>query len=359
MVVLGLEGYAFPNLVQSPDDSFIAGGLDVHRVTGNVLKLPEWVVTTNHRESVKAMVSLDGLLAEMSSSLPTVFLLMLLVWAFRYSVTRFIVTPTGEWLIPRPTKEIVRKGKVLSIETQFSKTLARFENSGWETVFYIMSSSMGLYVYSREHWSVWPTTNIWIDWPLQPLGFTFRLYYLLGLAFYSQAMISLLFVDKPRSDYFEYFLHHVVTIFLIAVSFYTRIQRYGLVILCLHDFGDIWLNCAKSFKYLGPKWDSMTTLFFAVFTVIFLATRLVFLPLTVIPSGYWEAMQVEPQIPGLIPMNIALCILQALHVFWFFLIIKAVKKQFSSGDLSDIREDEEDDANSVTNSGANKNKKDL
>ena len=28
-----------------------------------------------------------------------------------------------------------------------------------------------------------------------------------------------------RSDYYEYLLHHLVTIFLVAVSFYTRIQR--------------------------------------------------------------------------------------------------------------------------------------
>ena len=53
----------------------------------------------------------------------------------------------------------------------------------------------------------------------------FQLYYFAGLAFYTQALLSLLLLDKPRSDYWEYLIHHLVTIFLISVSFYTRIQR--------------------------------------------------------------------------------------------------------------------------------------
>lgn len=36
--------------------------------------------------------------------------------------------------------------------------------------------------------SVWPTSNIWAGWPLQPFGPLFRGYYLLGLAFYTQAL---------------------------------------------------------------------------------------------------------------------------------------------------------------------------
>ena len=41
---------------------------------------------------------------------------------------------------------------------------------------------------------------------------------------------------------------------------------------------------------LGPAWDSLCTFFFVSFAVVFFLTRLVFLPLTVIPSGYWEAV---------------------------------------------------------------------
>ena len=59
----------------------------------------------------------------------------------------------------------------------------------------------------------------------------------------------------------------------------------GFIILCLHDFGDVWLNLAKCLKYLGPQYDGITTAMFVFFVLVFLLTRLIFLPLTVIPSG--------------------------------------------------------------------------
>ena len=119
--------------------------------------------------------------------------------------------------------------------------------------------------------------------------------------------------------------------------------RYGLTILILHDFGDIWLNFAKVFQYLGDTglMDLLSTLFFVIFILVFFATRLVFLPLTVIPSGYWEALQLKPAAtPGWGAMNASLIILQGLHVFWFYLIMQAAGRKIFSGKLADQREED-------------------
>ena len=133
----------------------------------------------------------------------------------------------------------------MSLLIQFSVGLCEYasEESG-EGVVVGCSSGFGLHVYQQERWSVWPTTNFWIEWPLQDFGPPFRLYYEISLAFYLSALLSLLLLDAPRSDFVQYLLHHVVTIFLIAVSFYTRIQRYGLVILLLHDVGAHPSSCS-------------------------------------------------------------------------------------------------------------------
>jgi len=173
----------------------------------------------------------------------------------------------------------------------------------------------------------------------------FRGYYLLMLAFYIQALVSLIFLDKPRSDYWEYLLHHLVTIFLIGCSYYTRIHRYGLIILSLHDVGDVLINAAKTFKYLGEAWDMTTNALFVIFSFVFVFTRLMFLPMTVIPSGYWELLQMESMngnVPCFIPMNVALVVLQCLHVFWFVLLVKAIKRQIMVGTVNDQREDDVD-----------------
>ena len=83
----------------------------------------------------------------------------------------------------------------------------------------------------------------------------------------------------------------------------------------------VFLNWAKLFKYLGKAWDTLCTLTFVTFVIVFFVSKLVFLPIIVIPSGFWEAMQVEPSIPGFGAMNAALVVLQCLHVFWFVLIL--------------------------------------
>ena len=48
-------------------------------------------------------------------------------------------------------------------------TLERFNNCGWELFFYTGSSIVGLYAYSLESWAVWPSTQIWEGYPLQPM----------------------------------------------------------------------------------------------------------------------------------------------------------------------------------------------
>jgi len=342
MVRAGIPGHPFPVTTQSPALSFWQGGLDYNRITGHVLKLPAWEVTEAHLQRVAKMHTVAGLMDDLYVVVPIVIALMSFICVFRYSIMRFVLTPLGTKCIPPASAK-----KFKSLEdrkARESDTLTRFENAGWEFIFYSLSACIGLFVYSQEtDWSIWPSTQLWTDWPLQSSESLLQKYFLLGLSFYGQALLSLIFYDKPRSDYFEMLLHHLVTIFLIAVSYYVRIERYTLIIMLLHDVGDIWLNLAKTLKYLGPAWTNASNGFFVFFVLIFMATRMCFLPLTVIPSGYWEAMQVEPAIPGFTALNSALVILQFLHFFWFSLIIRAVKRQIDrGGQLDDFREEEGD-----------------
>lgn len=216
MVLGGVEGHPLPNAVQDPEVPFFSlqGGLDPRRIGGFVLPLPAWVVSEKHREAASALATYAGLRAEAESSIPTVIGLVAVIFVFRWLFMTFVITPAGQQLLP-PSNDHRRR----------SKTLARFESAGWEALWYTCSCSYGLWVYLQEDWSCWPTTNFWVGWPMQSFNPQFRFYYLVGLAFYTQALLSLLLLDKPRSDFWEYMIHHVVTIFLIGVSFYTRIQR--------------------------------------------------------------------------------------------------------------------------------------
>jgi hypothetical protein len=214
MVLAGIEGHPRPSLAQDPAAPFLSlsGGLDVRRIGGSVLPLPAWDVSEKHRQAATALTTQDGLMAEMEATLPAVLGLVAIVFVLRWLIMTWVITPAGRRLIPPGGH-------------RWEKTLSRFESAGWEALWYTCSCSYGLWVYQQETWSCWPTTNFWEGWPLQSFDPQFRLYYLVGLAFYTQALLSLLLLDKPRSDYWEYLIHHLVTIFLISVSFYTRIQR--------------------------------------------------------------------------------------------------------------------------------------
>jgi len=317
------------------DTTFLTGALDYRRIAGRVLQLPDYEFTKEHADAAAEIGTRDGLLRGLRSDGPTILGLIVGVFIFRWLVTKILIKPVAEYYIPINSEQQPKDR---------AKAISKFVCSGWEAVFYTLSASFGLFVLAQEEWTIWPSTNFWVDWPLQPFSPLFQSYYLVGLAFYTQALLSLLLLDEPRSDYVEYLLHHLVTVFLIAASFYTRIQRYGLIILLLHDIGDVFMNWAKVFKYMGPAWDTPCTVSFITFAVLFFLTRLVFLPLTVIPSGYWEAMQLGYDsagvhiVPGFSAMNVALVILQLLHVFWFYLVLKVVKK-FLRGNLDDVRED--------------------
>jgi hypothetical protein len=207
-----VAGHPLPDPSQDSGTSFWEGALDYRRISGRVLALPEWQVTDAHRESAAQLGSADGLVAAVYAEGPTVLGLIACVFVFRWAVMNALVRPAARYLVP-PAPAAKRQ-----------KTLDRFESAGWEAIFYTLSCSYGFFVFQHESWSVWPTSNIWDGWPLQPFDQVFRGYYLLGLAFYSQALLSLLLLDEPRSDFVEYLVHHLVTIFLISAR-YERVPR--------------------------------------------------------------------------------------------------------------------------------------
>ena len=93
----------------------------------------------------------------------------------------------------------------------------------------------------------------------------------------------------------------------------------------------------------------MADVFFALFAAVFLITRNYIFPVYVISSlyvyGYYEDGTELPRGHAYIKWNAfyALCILEILHIYWGFLILKMVKVAiFSNGVQDDIRNEHED-----------------
>lgn len=183
-------------------------------------------------------------------------------------------------------------------------------------------------------------------------------YYAQSAAFYASALLFLVVFDSRRSDFRELVLHHVVTIGLVVMSYLYSYVRAGIVIMALHDVGDIFLYTAKFVHHLGIR--GLDTAIFTVFAVTFYVTRLVMFSRTchaiiieslqtaVAERGFnrW-LMFYDTYLLHWLFFTVFLCTLLTLHCFWFALILKMIYREAFLGkkisEEGDIRSDDEDE----------------
>ncbi|KAK2542387.1 hypothetical protein Q9233_000479 [Columba guinea] len=173
--------------------------------------------------------------------------------------------------------------------------------------------------------------------PLQPSLFW---YYLLELSFYWSLVFTLPF-DVKRKDFKEQIVHHAATIFLISFSYCANYIRIGTLVLVIHDAADCFLEPTKIFNYM--KWKKTCDSLFMIFSAVFLISRLVVFPYTVLYNTYYYSMEIFQPFFGYYFVNTLLIILQLLHVFWSCLIIRMVYKFVLQGTMEkDMRSDTEE-----------------
>jgi len=251
-----------------------------------------------------------------------------------------------------------------------SKTgVYKFQETGWYGLYYTSFFFFGCYVlylesFAFEHgpvsisseWSLRHTENYYKGWPLHPFPTIFKTYYLMELSFYLHCVFARLF-ERRQKDFYEMTLHHIVTFTLVAVSYFFRYQRVGLVILILHNASDIFLYCGKCFHYivqrvppktsLAKNLDLFTNFLFLLFTITFFVTRLIFFPFYVVRSTIFELPVIIPSRGYYIVVSqVFLCVLVGLHIFWFGLITRMLLRVVQNKEFADIRSDTDEEDNS-------------
>ncbi|XP_076150241.1 ceramide synthase 2-like isoform X1 [Alosa pseudoharengus] len=171
-------------------------------------------------------------------------------------------------------------------------------------------------------------------------------YYLIELGFYWSLLLCVS-VDVKRKDFKEQIVHHIATIFLLGFSYCSNYIRVGTLVMLVHDSSDFLLESAKMFNYAG--WKKTCDSLFVIFAVVFLVTRLVVFPSKIIHTTLILSMEVFQPFMGYYFFNVLLLVLQALHIFWAWLILRMVYKFLFLGKLDkdersddDSLEDEED-----------------
>lgn len=185
-----------------------------------------------------------------------------------------------------------------------------------------------------------------------------RWYYIQAAGFYLSAWMFLTTYDSRRSDFMQYVIHHVVTMAMVILSYMHGFVRVGMVVLALHDVGDIFLYSSKFFHHLGIH--GIDIFLFALFAVTFYIGRMV-LYSRIVHAICIEAMQVmcvapkfnswamyyDTYLPQYAIFVVSLTTLLALHCFWFVLVLRLILDELFFGkkisEVGDIRSDDEGD----------------
>lgn len=191
-----------------------------------------------------------------------------------------------------------------------------------------------------------------------PMNLIERAYYSQAFGFYLSALIFLVAFDPRRSDFNELLLHHGVTLGLVVGSYLYGYVRTGILIIALHDIGDVFLYGAKFVHYLGYK--GLDTALFVVFTITFYVTRLLvysrivyaisvetLISVSETPTLCGWARYFDTYIWHYLFFSVFLITLLVLHCFWFALVLRMCHRELFLGkkvsDEGDIRSDDEDE----------------
>lgn len=226
------------------------------------------------------------------------------------------------------------------------KKFSKFVEAGWRFIFYSVFTIMGyftLFVPQPVPW-VLDSREHWANWPFQEIYPMIKIYYIVELGAYIH---QLAWTEINRSDSLEMITHHVLTIILLLSSHMVNFVRIGVTVLCIHDVSDVLLELAKCFNYIskvkGQEWAKIACdVLFALFAISFFILRLVIYPYWIFYCSYVYADErFGKNWVGFWVYFWLLLALQALHIFWFYLIARMIYRLLTTGIEKDERSDDD------------------
>ncbi|QBM88529.1 sphingosine N-acyltransferase [Metschnikowia aff. pulcherrima] len=228
----------------------------------------------------------------------------------------------------------------------------RFMEQTYSMFYYGLLGPFGLWVMSRGPLWFFETTPFYLEYPHKTHDWYFKVYYLGQAAFWvQQSVVLVLQLEKPRKDFYELILHHIVTIALIWCSYRFHFTWMGLEVYVTMDVSDFFLSASKTLNYLDSPLAGPFFLFF-VFVWVYLRhyinLKILWSVLTEFRSvGEWELNWDTQQYKCWISQPIVfglLFALQLLNAYWLFLIFRILYRYVVGGVAADERsEDEEED----------------
>ena len=181
------------------------------------------------------------------------------------------------------------------------KTMHKFQDQMWQLFVHVSMSAFEYYILFHEDGGVkwWEDyTTLWAPHPsVQENKPSVHLFYLIQLAIWIDTCFSHKFVEERHKDYVMMYVHHIVTIVLVAGSYSFNYLRIGVVVLLVHDLSDVPLDLMKILNYLkceGTKGFFLVEAAYAGNLVSWVYLRLYHFPRNIIWAVVYGSREVPP-----------------------------------------------------------------
>ncbi|KAJ7739003.1 longevity assurance proteins LAG1/LAC1 [Mycena metata] len=239
---------------------------------------------------------------------------------------------------------IKREGKV-----------ARFGEQGYAVVYFAVVGVWGVQTLLTTPTAWFHTPAFWIGYPHTHLSGAMKRYYVLQIGYWVQQWaVLLLGLEKRRSDYWEYMVHHLVTVWMVSWSYLMNVTLLGTAVFVSMDVPDLLLAISKMFNYLQLERPKVVS--FTVFVVAWTYFRH-YISLRILWSLRYEFEDLVPKEHQIFSprtgiymalwmrdqMFYALCVLQVLNLFWYYLILRILFRTIFHAETDDNRSDAEEE----------------
>lgn len=127
---------------------------------------------------------------------------------------------------------------------------------------------------------MWSKSLIWENSEIPRVPCEIKFHYNMEVGYYLSSFIVLLLNNRRKKDFAQMAFHHLCTCLLLLFSYTFAYTRIGAVVMAVHNLSDPPLHLAKMFNYFN--WKPLPDIIFAIFVVIFIASRIVIYPLVVL-----------------------------------------------------------------------------
>ncbi|KAI5479357.1 hypothetical protein MNV49_003691 [Pseudohyphozyma bogoriensis] len=247
----------------------------------------------------------------------------------------------------------------------------RFMEQAYAVVYNVLTGALGLHaMYHSKMW-YYKTEHFWLEYPHWRMTRQIKWYYLLQAAYWLQQMIVLgLRLEKPRSDYYQLIVHHIVTLWLIGWSYLINLTMIGVAIFISMDIPEIFLAGSKCLNYVGLQHCSEVSFVCLLGVWTYMRHYLNCIMLWSVwyeydlipayhrnwthapgntgtgPASWWVFTSLSSgRIPHWMKYQIAIPIflLQCVNAFWSYLLWRIAFRLVTGVTISDTREEGEDD----------------